>query len=113
MLVHNCAQTRSISGSAPDPADKSGKLTKAGRALEKHGSTSGKRSDSNAFPPATGDAASKNAQGQFQLDDIVTDPNQTSFPNGKGGVDIHAGDGRGARFDQDDNFTTFLEPRTE
>jgi uncharacterized protein YqgV (UPF0045/DUF77 family) len=55
---------RSESGSEPDPADKSGTRTKAGRALEKHGSTEGKRSGSNAFPPATGSTTDKNQQGQ-------------------------------------------------
>jgi hypothetical protein len=41
----------------------------------------------------------------------LTDPKQQSYPNGKGGVDIHAEDGRGARFDSEDQFKGFLEPR--
>lgn len=101
----------SQSGAKLDPADKSGSLTMAGRALDKHGSTQGKRAESNAFPSASGNAAAKNEQGQSPLDDILTDPKQQSYPNGKGGVDIHAEDGRGARFDSEDQFKGFLEPR--
>ncbi|MGB0743403.1 MAG: hypothetical protein ACPGSB_02650 [Opitutales bacterium] len=107
------ADKRSESGSEIDPADKSGTRTMAGRALDKHGSTQGKRSESSAFPPATGNTQEKNQQGQDQLDDILTDPDQTSYPNGSGGEDVHSKDGRGARFDKGDNFTGFLEPRRE
>ena len=102
---------RSATGSMLDPSDKSGKLTIAGRALDKHGSSQGKRAESSSFPTSKGNSAAKNQQGQDQLDDILTDPNQGSFPNGKGGADVHAGDGRGARFDSDDKFKGFLEPR--
>jgi hypothetical protein len=102
---------RSASGSMLDPSDKSGKLTIAGRALDKHGSSQGKRAESSSFPTSKGNSAAKNQQGQDQLDDILTDPNQGSFHNGKGGADVHAGDGRGARFDSDDKFKGFLEPR--
>ncbi|MBA3604320.1 MAG: hypothetical protein H0W50_11950 [Parachlamydiaceae bacterium] len=85
--------------------DRSG-LTKAGRALDKHGN----RFDS-SFPKATGDSASKNMQGQFQLDDILTNPQSASYPNRTGGCDIFSPDGRGIRFDADNNFTVFLQPR--
>lgn len=43
-----------------------GGLTKAGRALEKHGSRSG-----SVFPKATGKVGAKNTQGQAALDDIL------------------------------------------
>ncbi len=42
-------------GKEPDPADKRGELSRAGRALQKHGSRPG-----SAFPTATGNAESKN-----------------------------------------------------
>jgi len=48
--------------------DRSG-LTRAGRALDKHGNRPG-----SVFPLARGNAFGKNRQGQFHLDDILTDP---------------------------------------
>ena len=48
-----------------------GGLTKAGRALDKHGNRS-----TSVFPKATGNPASKNMQGQYRLDDILTHPNR-------------------------------------
>ena len=44
-------------------------LTKAGRGLQKHGS----RPDA-AFPKATGNVAQVNAQGQYEVDNILTFP---------------------------------------
>jgi len=95
------------SGKEPDPADKSGKLTKSGRALQKHGSR-----PSSAFPPATGNADDKNQQGQGVLEDIVNDPDATSTDGNRfGGSDVTSPDGRGARFDQKGKFRGFLEPK--
>ena len=96
------------SGKELDPADKGGELTKAGRAGQKHGS----RPDS-AFPTATGNAESKNNQGQSILEDIVNNPDSTSSGNQRGGTDVTAPDGRGARFNQEGKFTGFLEPKIE
>jgi len=82
-----------------------GGLTKAGRALEKHGSRPG-----SVFPKATGRVADKNAQGQAALDDILGGVSKTS-PNRFGGSDYFGGSrGGGARFDGDGNFIGFLEP---
>ena len=96
------------SGKELDPADKSGELTKAGRAGQKHGSRSG-----SAFPTATGDANSKNDQGQGILEGIVNDPDSTSGGNQRGGTDVTASDGRGARFNDEGKFTGFLEPKRD
>jgi hypothetical protein len=93
-------------GSDKDPADKSGELTKAGRAQQKHGSREG-----SAFDPAKGGPEDKNAQGQKTLDSIVNSPNKTTESNKLGGTDVYeAPNGRGARFDQDGKFRGFLEP---
>jgi hypothetical protein len=82
-----------------------GGLTKAGRALEKHGGRTG-----SVFPQATGNVAAKNTQGQVALDDILGNVSKTS-PNKFGGHDYFGGSrGGGARFDADGNFTGFLEP---
>jgi hypothetical protein len=80
-------------------------LTKAGRALEKHGSRAG-----SVFPKATGNVGAKNAQGQAALDDILGNVSKTS-PNKFGGHDYFGGSrGGGARFDAEGNLIGFLEP---
>ncbi len=60
-------------------------LTRAGRALDKHGSRKG-----SVFPKATGNSHAKNAQGQYHLDDILTNPNTTFLPNKFDGFDFFA-----------------------
>ena len=81
-------------------------LSKAGRALQKHGSRPG-----SSFPPATGNNVAKNAQGQRVLEDILRSPNQSIRPNRFGGQDIFDNNAlRGARFGSDGNFMGFLEP---
>ncbi|WP_235595688.1 TIGR04388 family protein [Leptospira weilii] len=83
-----------------------GDLTKAGRALEKHGNRSG-----SIFPQATGNAASKNAQGQKVLEEILASKQKRVVSNRFGGKDIFdASTGRGARFDGEGNMMGFLEP---
>jgi uncharacterized protein RhaS with RHS repeats len=95
------------SGNDPDPADKSGKLTKSGRALQKHGSRPG-----SAFPPATGNAEEKNRQGQGVLEDITNNPDSTSSEGNRfGGTDVTSPDGKGARYDENGKFRGFLEPK--
>ena len=75
-------------------ADRGG-LTRAGRALDKHGNRT-----PTAFPRATGNPAVKNAQGQFQLDDILTNPSSNvSFKYNKqfgNVIDIQAPNAGGA-----------------
>ncbi len=80
-------------------------LTKAGRALDKHGGRPG-----SAFPKAISDVNAKNLQGQFHLDDILTDPLGYSKKNTLGGIDFYRSDGAGARFYRDGSFRGFLEP---
>jgi len=81
-------------------------LTKAGRALQKHGDRSG-----SVFPKSTGNAAARNQQGQDILEGILKSGNQTSKPNRFGGKDIFDNNtGRGVRFDSDRNMKGFLEP---
>jgi hypothetical protein len=83
-----------------------GDLTKAGRALQKHGSRPG-----SVFPPATGNAAAINQQGQQVLQDILGSQNQLVKPNRFGGRDIFdATAGRGVRYDGNGNMMGFLEP---
>jgi len=86
-----------------------GELTKAGRALQKHGSRPG-----SVFPSATGSPAAINQQGQQVLQDILSSQNQTMKPNRFGGRDIFdATTGRGVRYDDNGNMIGFLEPRKE
>lgn len=92
-------------GNAIDPSDASGTMTKAGRALEKHGSRPG-----SSFPRAIGDVAAKNSQGAVVLSDVLRTVGTIVKPNRFGGSDYLAPDGRGARFDQNEDFMGFLEP---
>lgn len=84
-------------------------LTKAGRALDKHGNRL-----NSPFPKAKGSPFIKNNQGQFHLDDILTDPKGsfiTEFKNGD--FKIYSRDGRGAYFRNDGSFRGFIEKRYE
>ncbi|KWE83160.1 hypothetical protein WT54_19875 [Burkholderia territorii] len=93
----------------PDQSDKSGQLSAAGRALQKHGG----RTDS-AFPTAKGNPAAINEQGQQIVDSILNDPGRTvtQRETGRFGyvIDITATDGRGVRYSVDGKFIGFLEP---
>jgi len=81
-------------------------LTKAGRALGKHGSRPG-----SVFPQATGNVAAKNVQGQQVLEAILQSNNQRIVPNRFGGQDIFdINTGRGVRYDGNGNMMGFLEP---
>ena len=106
------SQNNSIFNYSLDELSKAGKvtdrgrLTRAGRALEKHGNRPG-----SVFPKAIGNPAAKNVQGQYHLDDVLTHPHSTSYPNRFGGQDIYAPDGRGMRFDSKGNMMGFLQPR--
>lgn len=88
--------------------DKAG-LTKAGRALQKHGDRAG-----SIFPKATGDAASKNAQGQQVVDNILNDSTKTIVQQNTGRfgqvIDIVSPNGLGIRYDSDGTLIGFLEP---
>lgn len=96
-----CVNTLSKAGQKMDR----GGLTKAGRGLDKHGNRPG-----SIFPKATGNTASKNQQGQYHLDDILTHPYSQTKPNKFGGFDIRKPDGAGARYYNENNFRGFLEP---
>ncbi|MBU9252849.1 hypothetical protein [Burkholderia multivorans] len=93
----------------PDESDKSGQLSAAGRALQKHGW----RTDS-AFPTAKGNPAAINEQEQKIVDSILNDPGRTvtQRETGRFGnvIDITATDGRGVRYSVDGKFIGFLEP---
>lgn len=82
-----------------------GGLSKAGRALAKHGGRAG-----SVFSRPTGNPKAINLQGQAALDDILNNVSGTK-PNKFGGLDYFGGSqGGGARFDGQGNFIGFLEP---
>jgi filamentous hemagglutinin len=103
----------SRAGSAIDPADKAGQLTKAGRSLQKHGSQQGKRASSSRFPMAKGTPGDLNSKGQAVLDDILTTPGSTIVHrhHAKYGpiIEVRDPSGRGVRYDASGNFIGFLE----
>ncbi|MEL6328934.1 MAG: hypothetical protein AAFR38_04685 [Planctomycetota bacterium] len=82
-------------------------LTRAGRALMKHGDRAG-----SAFPKsAAGTAAARNAQAESVLRGIQGSPSQRIVPNRFGGRDIYdIATGRGVRFESGGKFGGFLEP---
>jgi hypothetical protein len=67
------ANQLSNAGRQMDPADSSGRLTKAGRAAQKHE----QRPADTLFPEQTGRADQMNKNGQAILDQIVNHPNAT------------------------------------
>ncbi|WP_143806966.1 hypothetical protein [Papillibacter cinnamivorans] len=89
--------------------DKGGELTKAGRALEKHGSRYG-----SIYPQATGNVTNKNALGNQILESILNNPNATSVTRYHAMygdiLEIKISGGMGARFSADGStFIGFLE----
>jgi hypothetical protein len=58
----------------------------------------------------SGNPASKNIQGQFYLDDILTHPDTIMKPNKFGGWDHYAPDGGGVRFNAEGYLRGFIEP---
>ncbi|SDB51338.1 hemagglutinin repeat-containing protein [Pseudomonas sp. NFACC13-1] len=99
----------SNAGKLLDPADKSGQLSLAGRALQKHGSREG-----SAFPSVKGSPSEINAQGQKIADEILSNPATTVAykDTGRFGkvMDVIAPDGRGLRYDANGKFIGLLEP---
>jgi hypothetical protein len=73
-----------------------GGLTKTGRALDKHAGRSG-----SAFPRIAGNPVSKNIQGQYHLEDILTHSQSKIIKDGSRGFEIYAPDGRDAYFKND------------
>ncbi len=101
-------QRMEMSRAAASP-DRGG-LTRAGRALDKHGVREG-----SAFPRATGNVASKNAQGKQIVDDIVFGANTRFSTRGTGRfgevIEGRTSSGRGVRFSSDCRlFICLLEP---
>ncbi len=94
------------SGRTPDR----GGLTRAGRSLAKHAGREG-----SSFSHPGGGPNELNAAGQNHLESIISDPRRTimqGFSGRFGNVtDIYSPTGQGARFDSNNQFIHFLEPR--
>jgi len=80
-----------------------GGLTKAGRALAKHGGREG-----SVFPQPKGPSAAINKQGQEILESILNNPSKI-IPDGNIGFEIYLSDGKGAYFKKDGTFRGFVE----
>lgn len=104
VLVHNCGglDALSESGSALDPADAGGQLTRAGRAFAKAGEV---------FGPTSGGPAAVNSAGQNALNEILINPgtvvNTMQGGNFAGGPVYISPDGIGAVFSPDGIFQYF------
>jgi len=99
------ANQLSNAGRQMDPADSSGRWTKAGRAAQKHG----QRPADTLFPEQTGRADQMNKNGQAILDQILKHPDATWTNLGKGGVQVLHPDGRAARFSAEGTFDGFVQ----
>ena len=86
-----------------------GGLTRAGRALAKHGGRPGA-----AFPPPVGGPTAINQAAQVIVEDILRDPLHTSVRRHhlRFGdiIEVRASDRRGVRYDDNGNFIGLLEP---
>jgi len=86
-----------------------GELTKAGRALQKHGNRA-----SGAFPKVSGSPEEINRLAQDVAEAILNTPNctYTRRRHARFGeiMDIRTPDGLGIRYDASENFIGFLEP---
>jgi RHS repeat-associated protein len=106
--ARNAANSLDALSAAAGAADRGG-LTKAGRALAKHGGRAG-----SAFAHPGGSAASLNATAQNIVDDILTNPGSTftARHHGRFGniVDVVDPSGRGIRYNAKGEFVHFLEP---
>ncbi len=85
-----------------------GSLTKAGRALQKHGG----RPES-VFPKPTGPPGQVNEEGQLILKQILSDPKKEFIKTADGGLKIYSSNGRGASFKNDGTFKGFVERQYE
>ncbi|WP_165604030.1 hemagglutinin repeat-containing protein [Saliniramus fredricksonii] len=95
--------------SQPDPSDRGGQLTKAGRALQKHGGRQG-----SVFPEISGGPAQINIEGKKIVREILNNPNSSIKERltGRFGpvLEVRAPDNRGLRFSTNGEFIGFLEP---
>ncbi len=92
-----------------DQADQSGGLTKAGRALQKHGNRPG-----SAFPQPKGSQSDINTVAQEIVDEILTMPGTTirkrSHPRYGQVFEVRSPDRRGLMYDNNNTLIGFREP---
>jgi len=100
----NALKKLSDAGKVPDR----GGLTKAGRALAKHGGREG-----SIFPKPMGSPEQINQQGQKILENILNDPNKKIFDLGNGEIKIFASDGKGLHYDNKGLLKGFVEAQYE
>lgn len=83
-------------------------LTRAGRALMKHGYR-----QNSVFPKPVGNPTQVNNHGQIILEQILTDPKKEVIKTAEGGIKIYAPNGMGAEFKKDGTFKGFIERQYE
>ncbi len=83
-------------------------LTKAGRALAKHGGR-----ENSVFPKPLGNPEQINLQGQKILENILNDSSSKIIKLEDGGLKIFAPDGRGLHYDKDGVLKGFVEAQYE
>jgi YD repeat-containing protein len=82
-------------------------LTVGGRTLDKHANQQGGRGTT-PFPKLKGGPKERSRVAAEQVDDIITSPDAVFVRLGRGGLEVRIPDGRGARWDSDGSFNTFV-----
>lgn len=100
-----CVEDLAQAAAQPDR----GGLTKAGRALAKHGNRPG-----SIFPKPKGNPQQMNQQAQEIVEEILNNPGTTittrTHPRFGEIIEVRAPDGRRIIYDKHGNFITFFEP---
>ena len=94
-----------LQNAANQPINDSG-LSAAARAWDKHAGRPG-----GTFEPLTGPIADKNAAASEFVNSVLNDPNSTRTALSRGGVEYRLPNGQGIRFNADDSFSGFLDPK--
>jgi len=107
-LARKAMESLDALSDAAKVADRGG-LTKAGRALQKHGGRAG-----SPYPAARGAPGDINSAGQAIVDDILTSPGSkvSARHHARFGdvIEVRATDGRGVRYNAKREFIGFLDP---
>jgi filamentous hemagglutinin len=97
--------TASLLAAGNRAIDESG-LSRAAQKLTSHAQRSG-----GTFPEMTGNVASRNAQAESVLRNMLESPAAVRTSLSRGGLEIRLPNGQGARWDADGSFSGFLDPR--
>jgi RHS repeat-associated protein len=105
-IWNNSVNLHDLSNAANQIRPNTNGLTQAGRALTKHANN---QRGTSPFPKLKGNNTKINQVAAEQVADIITDPDAVFVRLGGGGVEVRVPDGRGARWDSNGSFNTFVD----